>query len=45
MKEILLAVDGITLEDLVSIAREGAKIQLTKESEKWIIRPYSVEGY
>ena len=36
MKEILLGVDGMTLEDLVSIAREGGKVRLTKESEKRI---------
>lgn len=33
MKEILLGMDGMSLEDLVAIAREGAKVRLTRESE------------
>ena len=37
MKEILLGKDGMTLEDLAAIAREDAKVQLTKESEKRIV--------
>ncbi len=37
MKEILLGMDGMSLEDLVAIAREGYKVRLTKESEDRII--------
>jgi histidine ammonia-lyase len=37
MNEIHLGMDGMTLEDLISISREGAKVQLTKESEKRIV--------
>jgi len=37
MKEILLGMDGMSLEDLVAIAREGFKVRLTKESEDRII--------
>jgi len=37
MKEILLGVDGMSLEDLVAIAREGYKVRLTEESEDQII--------
>jgi histidine ammonia-lyase len=37
MKEILLGIDGMTLEDLVSIAREGSKVRLTRESEEQIV--------
>ena len=36
MKTILLGIDGMTLNDLADIAREGAAIQLTKESEALI---------
>ena len=37
MKEILLGMDGMSLEDLVAIAREGSTVRLTKESEDRII--------
>jgi histidine ammonia-lyase len=37
MKEILLGIDGMSLEDLVAIAREGYKVRLTKESKGRII--------
>ena len=37
MKEILLGMDGMSLEDLVAIAREGYKVRLTKESKDRII--------
>jgi histidine ammonia-lyase len=37
MKEILLGIDGMSLEDLVTIAREGYRVRLTKESEDRII--------
>jgi len=37
MKEILLGMDGMSLEDLVAIAREGSTVRLTKESEGRII--------
>ena len=33
MKEILLGIDGMSLEDLVAIAREESTVRLTKESE------------
>jgi histidine ammonia-lyase len=36
MKAIVLGMDGMTLEDLVAIAREGAKVQLARESEERI---------
>jgi histidine ammonia-lyase len=36
MKEILLGGDGLTLEDLVAIAREGAKVRLSEESVQQI---------
>ncbi|GLI35643.1 histidine ammonia-lyase [Desulforhabdus amnigena] len=36
MKEILLGMDGMTLDDLVSIARDGAQVRLTRESEERI---------
>lgn len=36
MKEILLGVDGMTLEDLVAIARGGVRVRLTGESEERI---------
>ena len=38
MKEILLGVDGMSLEALVAIAREGARVRLTKESEERIVK-------
>jgi histidine ammonia-lyase len=37
MKEIQLGVDGMTLEALVVIAREGARVRLTKEAETRIV--------
>ena len=37
MKEIRLGMDGMTLEDLISITREGANVELTKKSAKRII--------
>ncbi len=37
MKEILLGMDGMSLEDLVAIAREGAKVRLTRESEERLL--------
>ncbi len=37
MKEILLGLDGMTLEDLVAIARFAAKVRLTKKSEEQIV--------
>lgn len=36
MREIVLGVDGMTLDDLTAIAREGARVQLSTESEKLI---------
>ena len=36
MKEIVLGIDGMTLEDLVAIAREGAGVRLSDESKKRI---------
>jgi histidine ammonia-lyase len=36
MGEVLLGVDGMTLEDLVAIAREGAGVRLKGESEERI---------
>ena len=37
MKEIVLGIDGMALQGLVAIAREGAKVRLSKESEERII--------
>jgi len=37
MKEIFLGSDGMSLDDLVAIAREGYKVRLTKKSEERII--------
>jgi histidine ammonia-lyase len=37
MREIQLGIDGMTLEALVAIAREGARVILTKEAETRII--------
>jgi histidine ammonia-lyase len=37
MREIPLGVDGMTLEDLVAIAREGAETRLTKDAERRIV--------
>ena len=36
MKEIYLGYDGMTLEDLVAIARQGAMVKLSKESKNRI---------
>jgi histidine ammonia-lyase len=36
MKEILLGVDGMTLEDLIEISRGGVKVRLRAESEEVI---------
>jgi len=38
MKEIILGVDGMSLEALVAIAREGARVRLTKEAETRIVK-------
>lgn len=38
MKTILLGVDGMTLEDLVAIARGDIKVRLTKESKQRILK-------
>lgn len=40
MKEIVLGVDGMTLEDLSAIAREGAAVRLSRESEERILASY-----
>ena len=37
MKEIVLGMDGMTLEGLVAIAREGARVRLGKDSEQQIV--------
>ncbi|MBE9571963.1 MAG: histidine ammonia-lyase [Proteobacteria bacterium] len=37
MEKIFLGVDGMTMEDLVAIARYEAKVRLTEESEKRIL--------
>jgi histidine ammonia-lyase len=36
MKDVVLGMDGMTLEDLVAIARGGAEVRLAKESEERI---------
>ena len=38
MKRITLGVDGMTLEDLVAIAREAVRVRLAEESEERITR-------
>jgi len=38
MKSIPLDTDGMTVEDLAAIARKGAKVRLTKDSEKRIVK-------
>lgn len=38
MKEIVLGFSNMTLEDLVAVAREGAKVRLSEASEKMIVR-------
>ena len=37
MKEILLGMDGMSLKDLMAIAREGARVRLTRESEERLL--------
>ena len=37
MREIPLGVDGMTLEDLVAIAREDVGVRLTKDVERRIV--------
>ena len=37
MKEIIIGIDQMSLEDLVAIARKGARIRLAKESEKALL--------
>ena len=37
MREIAVGIDRMSLEDLVAIARKGAKIRLTRESEERLI--------
>jgi histidine ammonia-lyase len=37
MREILLGIEEMSLEDLVAIARKGAKVRLTRESEERLI--------
>ena len=38
MKQIVLGVDGMRLEDLAAIAAQGARVRLAKESEERIIK-------
>ena len=38
MKTIFLGVEGMTLADLISIARKGAQVQLTTDAEKQMIK-------
>lgn len=38
MKTISLGVEGMTLENLIAIARSGAKVQLTADAEKQILK-------
>jgi histidine ammonia-lyase len=38
MKTIFLGVEGMTLADLVTIARHGAQVQLTTDAEKQIVK-------
>jgi histidine ammonia-lyase len=38
MKEIVLGIDGMSLEDLVAVARDGAGVRLAKESEERIVK-------
>lgn len=42
MKEIQLCMDGMTLEDLIAIAREDANVQLTEESEVRITKTWEL---
>jgi histidine ammonia-lyase len=36
MKTVFLGVEGMTLENLIAIARNGAKVKLTADAEKQI---------
>jgi histidine ammonia-lyase len=38
MKEIILGTDGMTLEDLVGVARKGAKVRLSKQAKEMILK-------
>ena len=38
MKTIFLGVEGMTLVDLIAIARNGAQVQLTTDAEKQMIK-------
>jgi histidine ammonia-lyase len=38
MKAIMLGMDGMSLEELVAIGREGARVRLAKESEERIVK-------
>ena len=38
MKDVYIGMDGMTLEKLVAVAREGARVRLKKESEIRIVR-------
>ncbi|HOI95876.1 MAG TPA: histidine ammonia-lyase [Syntrophobacter fumaroxidans] len=42
MREIVLGVDGMTLEDLEAIARGGVRIRLSGESEERIVRSHGL---
>lgn len=55
MKEIFLGIDGMVLEDLIAIARRGAKVRLTEEAkerirsarqliDKWVVEERVVYG-
>ena len=38
MKSLFLGVEGMTLENLIAIARNGAQVQLTKDAEKQVLK-------
>ena len=38
MKQIVLGVDGMRLEDLAEIAAQGARVRLARESEERIVK-------
>ncbi|ABK18059.1 histidine ammonia-lyase [Syntrophobacter fumaroxidans] len=42
MREIVLGVDGMTLEDLEAIARGGVRVRLSGESEERIVRSHGL---
>jgi len=42
MKTIFLGVEGMTLENLVAIAQDGAQVQLTADAEKQIQKSRSL---